>query len=227
MSEQRFEVEIKSLLGDRPSAEEFKQKLLGSPYRTELVGKSEQLNHYFVGGDMKKIFEKVVSHVPVNYRKRLERVLTEGVNHSIRTRQKDDRVYFVVKAAIDGTGSENGIARMEFEEEVDLTLEELDKILLDAGCEYQAKWSRQREEYTCGDNVRVCIDRNAGYGYLAEFERVVGEDEDIEEVKKQLRKLMKEFDLEELPADRLQRMFEYYNKNWPKYYGTNKTFVVE
>jgi len=38
---------------------------------------------------------------------------------------------------------------------------------------------------------------------------------------------MTKLDVEELPQDRLERMFAYYNKNWPEYYGTEKIFVIE
>ena len=37
---------------------------------------------------------------------------------------------------------------------------------------YQAKWSREREEHTF-KGLNVCIDKNAGYGYVAELERVI------------------------------------------------------
>ena len=36
---------------------------------------------------------------------------------------------------------------------------------------YQSKWSRERTEYQFS-GVNVTIDRNAGYGYLAEFESI-------------------------------------------------------
>ena len=42
-----------------------------------------------------------------------------------------------------------------------------------------------------------------------------------------LRALMTELGVEELAQDRLERMFAYYNANWPTYYGTEETFTVE
>jgi hypothetical protein len=38
---------------------------------------------------------------------------------------------------------------------------------------------------------------------------------------------MAELDLTELGQERLERMFEFYNKNWPDYYGTEKVFNLE
>lgn len=224
----RYEIEIKSLLGAPEAAAAFKKKLLDSAYRTDVVSVNKQLNHYFTGTvDADALEKQIAPLVAPEHRARLARILREGRNHSIRTRQRDDEVLFVVKAAIDDTTSENGIARMEFEEPVNASLDELDERVLAAGLEYQAKWSREREEYTCGDDVHVCLDRNAGYGYLVEFERVVPEGEDVDAVREQLRALMAEFGLEELPQDRLERMFAHYNEHWRDYYGTQKVFVIE
>ena len=127
---------------------------------------------------------------------------------------------------MDDTTSENGIARMEFEEKMPMTLEKLDSLVLSSGFTYQAKWSREREEYVCRD-TNVTLDKNAGYGWLAEFERIVNDEKELEAARNDIRALMTKLDVEELPQDRLERMFAYYNKNWPEYYGTEKIFVIE
>jgi adenylate cyclase class IV len=98
--------------------------------------------------------------------------------------------------------------------------------VLDAGFTYQAKWSRSREEYAY-KGVTVCLDKNAGYGYLAEFEKVVDGEERVEETRREIEALMTELSVFELPQDRLARMFDFYNKNWPEYYGTDKVFTIE
>ena len=116
-------------------------------------------------------------------------------------------------------------ALYEFAEPVALTLDELDELILGAGFAYEAKWSREREEYTY-KGANVCIDKNAGYGYLAEFEKVVPHDEAIAAIRSELDLLMKELGVEELLQDRLERMFAHYNEHWPEYYGTDRTFVI-
>jgi adenylate cyclase class IV len=115
---------------------------------------------------------------------------------------------------------------MEFEEEVPLTLEKLDALVLSAGFEYEAKWSREREEYKC-KAVNVTLDKNAGYGWLAEFERVVDDESKLSDAEEQVRALMAELEVQELPQDRLGRMFAFYNNHWPEYYGTEKIFTIE
>ena len=127
---------------------------------------------------------------------------------------------------MDDTSSSNGTARQEFEEVVKISLAELDRLLLDSGFKYQAKWSRVREQYKYGD-FNVCLDKNAGYGYLVEFESIIEDKSKVGETKKRLREEIKKFDLIELDQARLARMFDHYNKHWPEYYGTDKVFNVE
>mgnify|MGYP000701732259 CR=1 FL=1 len=156
----------------------------------------------------------------------LKKIIVEGNNHSIRTREVNGEVKLVVKSSVDDTSSDNGVARMEFEENTTLSIDELDNLLLEAGFIYQAKWSREREEYLLS-GVTITLDKNAGYGWLTEFERVVGEDENFEEVQSGIKQLMSECGLVELDQDRLARMFEFYNSNWEDYYGTDNVFIVE
>jgi adenylate cyclase class IV len=131
-----------------------------------------------------------------------------------------------VKASIDEGTSANTVKRMEFEEPVAITLEDLDALLLTAGFTYQAKWSREREEYAY-KGASVCLDKNAGYGYLAEFEKIVHNEEETDTVRMEIDELMSELQVFELDQDRLARMFAHYNANWPEYYGTDNVFVIE
>jgi adenylate cyclase class IV len=221
-----FEIEIKSLLGTQEKADNLKEKFLHKFPEAKLKSQTSQLNHYFTGGDMGRLFESVRSYYTEEQQRSLQRILQEGKSHSVRTRQSDGRVLFVVKASIDDSTSSNGVMRMEFEEAVPVILDELDAVLLAAGLEYQAKWSRDREEYVAEDVV-LCLDKNAGYGYVAEFEKIVHVAEQADAVKQELLALMAELGAEELPQDRLERMFAHYNTHWPEYYGTENIFTVE
>ena len=98
--------------------------------------------------------------------------------------------------------------------------------MLESGYHYQAKWSREREEYEY-KGANVCLDKNAGYGYLAEFEKIVTDEAEVDAVREELDELMAELGVMELDQGRLARMFAHYNDNWPEYYGTNKTFIIE
>ena len=222
----QFEIEIKSLLGSKEKADELKEKLKELDPNLKLSSQNKQLNHYFIDGDTDVLYERMVKHLPPDTHKDLKKILTEGENHSIRSRQLNGVVILVVKASIDDSTSSNGISRMEFESEVSMPLDDLDKILLESGFSYQAKWSREREEYE-SEGMNICIDKNAGYGYLAEFEKVVDDVEALEEIKESLRNVMRKLGVEELPQDRLERMFAHYNDNWTDYYGTDKIFIIE
>src|SRR3989338_1684081 len=220
----QYEIEIKSLLGDKKYADNLSQKILSKG--GVLTSKNKQLNHYFTVSDLSKFKENLLFHIDDSKKDSFKKILDEGSNFSIRTRDTDGQVLLVIKASIGDDSSSNGVSRMEFEIKMNMTLEELDKALLDAGLEYQAKWSREREEYKLND-INICIDKNAGYGYLAEFEKVVSDSGLEGSVRQELAKTMDELGVEELPQDRLERMFSYYNANWCDYYGTDKVFNIE
>ncbi len=223
-----FEVEIKSLLGSKERAEALKRRLSELFPAGTMLPLHKQLNHYFSEpSDLGSVVRAISPFLSPKKSKQLAE-LVENIrgNVSLRTREADGRVLFILKASIGDDSSANGVLRIEFEEPVELSLQELDAKLLDAGLSYQAKWSREREEYVAGD-THITIDKNAGYGYLAEFEKMVENQSDAESAKHALLALMKEADAEELPQDRLERMFAHYNTHWEEYYGTDKVFLVE
>lgn len=220
-----YEIEIKTLLGDKQTADDLVAKMKQADPSFVSLGSHKQLNHYFTG-DVSAIRECIALKLQPDKREQFEHLLKTGKDFSVRTRWADGKVIFVIKATVDDTTSSNGTARHEFESVLELTLEQLDQILLDAGLKYQAKWSREREEYQY-KGLNVAIDKNAGYGYLAEFEKIIDDESKAEETKLNIRYRMSELGLEELPQNRLARMFAFYNQNWQDYYGTEKTFVIE
>lgn len=221
-----FEIEIKSLLGEPVKAEELKRRMCELDPNCAKFAENKQLNHYFEDGDMEDLVKNVSLHLSDEQLKKLSHIVSVGNNFSIRTRQKDEQVLLVVKASVDEGSSANTISRLEFEEAVGLSLEELDKILLESGFNYQAKWSREREEYSY-KGMNVCLDKNAGYGYLAEFEKILDDETAVQSARAEIENIMSELGVAELPQDRLERMFAHYNQNWPDYYGTDKVFVIE
>ena len=227
---QSFEIEIKSLLGTQEAADTLLQNLHQQFPQATLVEESSQLNHYFVGDDVATLFELVKQHLLEEDHPKVASIVEHGSNFSVRTRLLNDTVLLVIKASIDDTTSSNGISRMEAEVETpNLTLDELDQLVLNAGFEYQAKWSRQRRAYQLDDEFKttISLDKNAGYGYLAEFEAIVSDSSQAQPAQDHLRKLMIDLGADELQQDRLERMFAYYNDHWPEYYGTEETFTIE
>lgn len=230
---QSFEVEIKSLLGSEERAEALRQQMKRLDPECKLLDRNSQLNHYFTEGNLEALAESLRFEC-LSKEKCDELVLLakQAKDFSVRTREKDGTALIVVKASVDDTlpageagTSHNGISRIEFEEEVKLPLGTLDAVVLGSGFTYQAKWSRLREEYVCR-GINVCLDKNAGYGWLAEFERMVDEKDKVDAARQEIRALMRELGAEELPQDRLERMFAFYNAHWQEYYGTDKTFTI-
>jgi predicted adenylyl cyclase CyaB len=221
-----YEVEVKALLGNPKRADEVRQLMKKVDSSVKLLSRNKQLNHYFVDGNLATLAQKAAKFLLPEAANRLSDIVKKSKDTSVRTRDKDGDVLLVVKASIDDTTGANGIARLEFEEPVNMSLEELDALVKKAGYEYQAKWSREREEYKCL-GVSVTLDRNAGYGWLAEFEMVVKNRADVSRARTKIKSLMKKMKIDELPQERLARMFEHYNAHWQKYYGTEKIFTVE
>jgi len=222
---QSYEVEVKSLLGSAEHADALRRKLQEVDPGTKLVSRNKQLNHYFTGGAMAALVKTMEGTLPFPVLKKLTDLIDRVTEISVRTRNKDGVVYLVVKASVGDDSSANGVARMEFEEKVDITLEQLDRLVLRAGFRYQAKWSREREEYLC-KGVNVCLDRNAGYGWLAEFEKVVPSADLLDSARAEVIQLMQMCGVAELPQERLERMFAHYNAHWEEYYGTEKIFTI-
>lgn len=222
-----YEVEIKCLLGGREKADALVARMEGQNPELKPASFHKQLNHYFEDGDLQELYKNVQGFLGEDKKEALRSLEAGAKSFSLRTRQADDNVILVLKVSVDEGTSANTVGRMEFEAETPtLTLEELDALILKSGFEYQAKWSRERTEYKLKD-INVTIDKNAGYGYLAEFEKVVDDETKVPEAKASLEQLMEELGVEELPQDRLERMFAYYNAHWQDYYGTDKVFVVE
>jgi predicted adenylyl cyclase CyaB len=221
-----YEVEIKSLLGSKENADALLSRMRILDPGVALVSKNAQLNHYFEGGDVKKLVASVQPLFDDEELTKLDTMVQKGKDFSVRTREKDGQVFLVLKASVDSGTSANTVSRLEFEEPVLLTLTELDELVQKAGFSYQAKWSRSREEYAY-KGANVCLDKNAGYGYLAEFEKVIPNEDALASTRSEIEAMMSELGVSELPQDRLARMFDFYNKNWQEYYGTEKVFVVE
>lgn len=223
-----FEIEIKSLLGSKERAEELKRRLVQMFPALKTLPSHKQLNHYFNSPTDLSVFEKAVTPLLGSAeRGKLSSIIANvrgGV--SIRTREADGKVLVILKASIGDDSSSNGVSRIEFEESVSCSLSELDAVLLKAGLSYQAKWSRERDAYDLGV-IHVTIDKNAGYGYLAEFEKMITDGNLAESAKQELKALMAALNCQELDQARLERMFKFYNEHWKEYYGTDKVFVVE
>jgi predicted adenylyl cyclase CyaB len=221
-----YEVEVKSLLGEKENADALIVRMKESDPSVQCLSKNSQLNHYFEGGDIHQLFVNTEHLFSDAQKEKLKLITEKGANFSVRTRQKDTQVLLVVKASVDEGTSENTVTRMEFEEAVSVSLDELDGLVEKSGYTYQAKWSRAREEYSF-KGMNVCLDKNAGYGYLAEFEKMVADEAALADARKEIDAVMAELGVFELSQERLARMFDFYNKNWAEYYGSEKTFSIE
>ncbi|MES2225424.1 MAG: hypothetical protein V4480_01265 [Patescibacteria group bacterium] len=226
MSTEQYEIEVKSLLGDALAAERFKEALKAAGVSSTAT-KETQLNHYFEGGELARLEENLAPYLCAEDQEKFQLIVKRGTKVSVRTREVNGVVRFVMKASLGDDSSSNGVVRAELDVEVPgISLGDLDARILAAGYTYQAKWSRMRQTFE-GGPVTVCLDKNAGYGYLAEFEKVVDDASSLEDAKAEVLAFMDQVGASELPQDRLERMFAYYNEHWPEYYGTESVFTIQ
>ena len=225
---QQYEVEVKTLLGDQTAAKAFLEKLKAADPQLSQIGESSQLNHYFdEAGDPTALAEAIRPTLePIDYES-FRSILERSQTFALRTRQDSDGVKLVIKAAKDGEDVQHAVERLEGEYLTDRPeIDQLDRLIQKAGYGFLSKWSRDRKEFRYKDYT-VTLDRNAGYGYLAEFERLVTEGSATALAKQAILDELARLGLAELSQERVGRMFAHYNQHWPDYYRTDKTFVIE
>jgi len=222
-----YEIEIKVLLGTLESKEKFMKAVeVNFPAYSHSYTETQK-NHYFEGGNLLHLLGTFREYISQDEANSLHKLTKEAKSFSVRTRGTKDETILVVKATVNDESSSNGTARIEWEVDLaPMTLDTMDDLVLKAGFQYQAKWSRARDEYKLNHDTALCIDKNAGYWYLAEFERVITDESLITETRHELLRMIRSLGYDELDQDRLARMFEFYNKNWREYYGTDKVFTV-
>lgn len=228
MKSNQIEIEVKSLLGNKENADQLLKKMKDTYPTFILLHEEKQLNHYFKWGNFIALSEKLVDNLSNDQKEQFKEIVEHGKNHSVRTRWIHNKpwVILVIKASLDEHTSHNGISRIEFEPVLDMSIEQLDEILLNSWFEYLSKWSRERQEYKLPD-IHISLDKNAWYWYLAEFEMVISGNNDPIKAHETIKNIMSNLWVEELQQDRLERMFSFYNANWPDYYGTEKVFSIE
>lgn len=227
---QQYEVEVKTLLGDdHEQAHAFVAKLKQHDPALKVIGQSNQLNHYFdSNGDSRRLPVAVGKFLGKEDLTALEKILGEAKSFALRSRQSDGKVLLVVKASKDEGGDhQHALERLEGEYETTAAdIDTLDAAIQDAGYGFLSKWSRERREYRY-KHMTVCIDKNAGYGFVAELEKLVGSRDAAGVARKEILAELETLGLEELSQERVGRMFDHYNKHWPEYYQTDKTFTIE
>lgn len=175
----KYEIEIKSLLGSRDAADRLLQKVTAIDPSTRLVSEQHQLNHYFAGGELRNLVRGMGDILDAQMVDRIHDIDRQATNTNVRTRQKNDTVLLVVKGSLDSASAAHSHHRMEFEQEVPLTLVELDRRVEQSGWQLEAKWQADRKLY---ETMGITLDLffTPGYGHMAEFERVVHDDTDRE-----------------------------------------------
>ena len=224
----KFEVEVKTLLGEQAQVDKFLAALKQRDPELKQFNAAKQLNHYFDDqGDEAKLLSAVASYLTDDDLRGFKGIVTASKRFALRTRDQDGEVLLVIKAAKGDGDEQHALERLEGEYPTTVAnIDELDEAIRGAGYDFLSKWSRERTEYNYRD-FTVCIDKNAGYGFVAEIEKVVDSESVATEAREEILTELAELGFEELSQERVGRMFEHYNQHWREYYRTEKTFTVE
>ena len=152
----QYEIEIKSLLGSKAASDELLRKVTERDPATRLVSTQHQLNHYFKGGNLRELLTTMGDRLSDDQRQRVETIAATATSVNVRSRQKNDDVLLIIKGSLDKTSAVHSHQRMEFEANVPLTIEQLDREVIEAGWTLEAKWEAHRKLYeTMGLTVQV------------------------------------------------------------------------
>lgn len=222
----QYEIEIKSLLGSKKASDNLLEKVTLHDPSTKLVSEQHQLNHYFKDSNLKNLSDRLANRLTAEQLTVLTEIDDKARHVNVRTREKNGTVLLIVKGSLDDVSAAHSHQRMEFEAPINLSIDELDAEVEASGWVVEAKWQAERKLY---DTMGLTLDMffTPGYGYMVEFEKTVEKDSDRDIAHAQLVEVMKQLGVSELPNDRLERMFKYYNEHWQEYYGTDKIFIIE
>jgi hypothetical protein len=83
----QVELEIKCLLGNEANKDLFLLKLQEYGVDTNtIITPERQLNHYFTGGDIVGIYDRLGGQMDIQNQELLYEICTYGAHHSVRTR---------------------------------------------------------------------------------------------------------------------------------------------
>jgi len=226
MSDVQYEVEIKCLVEDANKAIGLPAAIRSLGYTLEQTAQYEQLNDYYIDGNIEKLVKKLEKLLKATERKQLKDIAENNTTFSVRGRQNNDKVVFQLKAT-KGEDANHAAQRAEFEATLKVSLDELKDVIISAGFKIQARWEAYRTLYRVSNGITFDSLFSPGYGYMAEFELVVNEKDQLENAETRVRSFAHELGLEPVDPHRVERMFAYYNEHWQEYYGTKKTFHMD
>src|SRR5688500_8049811 len=110
---QSYEVEVKSLLGNSEVVDALRKRMRALDLNCKLESKNQQLNHYFIGGYLNKLVDRIAPHLSAEKNATLADLVSKAKEYSVRTREKDastalstsGTVLLVLKVSVDDTTS--------------------------------------------------------------------------------------------------------------------------
>lgn len=221
----QYEVEIRCLIPNPDQAKNLPAEIEKLGLTTDKTAEYSQLNDYYVDGDIHQLAQNLNGVIAKAEAKLLADIVKGHNTFSVRARQNNDDVLFIVKATTGGSAN-HGVQRAEFEVPVTQSLDQLKDIITGSGYSVQARWMAHRTLYRISNGITLNSYFCAGYGYGAEFELLVEAGQQVN-AETRVRDFVQQLGLEPVDPEFMERMFAYYNAHWQEYYGTEKVFTLE
>src|SRR3989344_6091652 len=83
-----YEIEIKTLLGVKEQADALVEKMKQLDENVAVTGTNKQLNHYFIDGDVEKLYQLLTPFLSEQQQNMFREILEKGKDFSISSRQR-------------------------------------------------------------------------------------------------------------------------------------------
>lgn len=221
------EIEIKYLLDDKQDVNKLVEKLKSVHPKAKRTQQSTVISYFYEKpNSIEQVLNAARNIISKSKFVELQNILKENMDLIVKARSIDKDVFFAVKVAAEGEDAVHAVNRLEFEEKIDLSLEDANQILINNGVSLASKWYSERDFYKITDDMDMNIEFVSGYGYKAEIE-ILTENSQSHDAELEIRELALSLDLEEASQELLGKMYEYYNQHWREYFKKEKVFTGE
>ncbi len=221
------EIEIKYLLDDQQARDQLVAAALQRFPDMKLKKSSVIISFFYKKPPAKNLETAIKRIVDPQNQEQVVRLIRKSGDLVVKARSIDDTVYFAVKGSPAGQDAVHAVSRLEFEVAVDISLDELGHRLEESGVQLVSKFSSWRDFYALDSALNMDVEFVSGYGYKAEIELLVEEEDSEDEHIERIRKIAKEVGIQEASQELFGKMYHYYNQNWQEYFSTRKTFSDE
>lgn len=221
------EIEIKYLLADKQARDQLVRAISQRFPNTQCIKSSVIISFFYKKPSSQNLKTAIGQIVKPSEKAEALDLIHRSGDLVVKARSIDDDVYFAVKGSPAGQDAVHAVSRLEFEVAVDMSLNDLNSKLENNGVQLVSKFSSWRDFYTLDNMLRMDVEFVSGYGYKAEIELLVDEQDAEDKHIERIRSIAEDVGIHEASQELFGNMYRYYNQNWQEYFNTRKTFSAK